>query len=97
MIAQSLEHLQLNNLNLDFSNLFPKELKTLKVLELTNKNNRIKPFDDNEIKSITFHLPNISELYLNKSPIKDKTLSLLLPSYSNLRKFYHFFQIFYFF
>lgn len=84
MIAGSLQHLQLNNLNLDFSNIFPKELKTLQILELNNQNGRTKRFDDNELKSFTIHLPNLKELYLNKSPINDKSLSLLLPSYSLL-------------
>ena len=66
MIAENLQNLQLNNLNLDFTNVFPKELKTLKTLELNNKNGRVKVFDDNELKSITVHLPNLIELFLNK-------------------------------
>lgn len=84
MITESLDHLQINNLNLDFSNLFPKIMTTLTSLELNNKNNRLKIFDDNELKSLSHHLPNIRHLFLNKNPINDKSFSLFLPYFTHL-------------
>ena len=87
MITESLEHLQLNNLNLDFANMFPKELTTLRKLELNNTNGRSKVFDDNELKALTIHLPNLRELFLNKSPINYKSFTILLPNYTDLGHF----------
>lgn len=88
MITESLEYLQINNLNLDFSNLFPKIMTTLTALELNNKNNRVKIFDDNELKSLSHHLPNIRHLFLNKNPINDKSFSLFLPCFAHLGFFF---------
>lgn len=84
MVTETLEHLQLNNLNLDFTNVFVKEIKKLNILELINKNSRSKVFDDNELRSIIRNLPNIKHLFMNKGPIKDKSLGYILPYFSNL-------------
>ncbi len=57
--------------------MFGKKLDNLKTLHLNNLNNRKKPFDENEIKAIVGHCPNITNLIFNKIPIpnnQDKTL-----------------------
>lgn len=84
MANENLEYLQLNNLNLDFTNVFVKEIKYLTVLDLINKKNRTKILDDNELKSLTNNLPNLRHLYMNKSPIENKSLSILLPKFNLL-------------
>ena len=84
MANENLEYLQLNNLNLDFTNVFVKEIKNLTVLELINKKNRTKILDDNELKSLTNNLPNLRHLYMNKSPIDNKSLNILLPKFNLL-------------
>jgi hypothetical protein len=68
----------------EFANLFSHAITGLRTLELHNRTNRKKAFDENEIKSVHRFLPNLNSLRLNRAPLSDWTLQLLLPRLSAL-------------
>lgn len=83
-IPETLEFLQVNNINIEFAAVFTQKIPNLKVLELYNRNKRKKNLDENELKSIIACFPNIESLKMDKAPINDSTLNLFLPSFTRL-------------
>jgi hypothetical protein len=49
-------------LAIDFSTIFSNQLNKIKNLELKNKSNRKKLFDENELKAFNKYCPNVEIL-----------------------------------
>lgn len=56
----------------------------LKSLEFINASNRIKEFDENELKFIAKQCPTIKNLLISNGPITDRSLAQLLPAFPRL-------------
>lgn len=100
-IPQTVEFLQINNMNIEFTNVFSKShrMQHLKRLEMMNNTNSKKNLDENEIAAINNFCPNLEQLILRKSHTNDKTLSLLIQKFQDLSKSVLFFcllQLIYF-
>ena len=81
-VPETLEFLQINNINVEFANLFSHPITYLKTLDLQNKQKRKKEFDENEIKAMYKFLPNLENIHINKAPVSDETMIRLLPNYT---------------
>jgi hypothetical protein len=80
---QKLEHLCLNNINLDFAKCAVNiKIPNLKSLALVNGTKRVKMFDENELKQFKASFPNLEELAMDNNPIQDKECLYLLTNFN---------------
>lgn len=87
-LPDSLEYLQINNINIEFATTFSHSLAHLKTLDLQNRNKRKKNFDENEIKAIHKFCPNLFSLIINKAPLIDDTMFNFLQRFNDLSKIF---------
>lgn len=77
-LPNSLQILQVNNINMEFSKVFTRQFLNLETLILNNVTKRKKNFDETELKAIVNMAYNIKSLVLNNTPIDDGSLHALL-------------------
>lgn len=86
-MPNTLKFLQINNSNIDFQNIFFKTFDNMETLEILNKKNRKKVFDENEMKAVINTFKNLKHLKIQDNPLKDITLNYLLPQLNKLSRF----------
>ncbi|KRX05752.1 F-box domain [Pseudocohnilembus persalinus] len=80
-IPKGLKFLQINNINMEFANIFFNLVfEELETLQMNNVTNRKKLFDDIEIKEFHQSLPNLKELFIDSVPLRDSTIKQLFPN-----------------
>jgi hypothetical protein len=87
MVPKSLESLTISNINIEFATVLGNiMLPNVTTLDLSNKVNRKKNLNSNEIKAISNAFPKLQNLILNAVPIDDEGLQLFFSRIENLGK-----------
>ncbi len=87
MVPKSLQSLAISNINIEFATVLGTiMLPNVVTLDLSNKVNRKKNLNSNEIKAISNAFPKLQNLILNAAPIDDEGLQLFFSRIENLGK-----------